>query len=55
MDMLYKAEIFALFATPALAAISLAELFNFSLPAKVFFYIFGFIGCVAALVLPWLH
>ena len=53
LDILYKAEIFALFAVPAVLIVGLAELGKFSDAAKVAFYILGGLRGLAALSLPF--
>jgi hypothetical protein len=55
MEYLYKALICATFGVPAILSIAMAEWGKgkFSIPSIVFFYGFGAILAICALVLPW--
>lgn len=56
MDILYKAQVFALFAVPAILAIGIAEVGKpNSAIIKWGLYIFGLITGVLSLVLPFAH
>lgn len=55
MELVYKAQIFALFAIPAILGIGAAEAIKeLSKPSKFLLYGFGLVSTGCAFVVPWL-